>query len=64
MASCAALNCTFLDQYESYLRLPASESQSTFAFPPAPQPPSVVADSDIAGLGVNSNLSSQLVIFT
>ena len=61
MANCPALNCTFLDQYESYLQLQASGGQGTSAFPP---PPSIVADSDIAGLGVNPHYPSQLVYFT
>ena len=58
MASCRALNCTFLDQFETYL-IEYNDDYDSFwpngsmsASPTPPSPPNIVADPDIAGLGV------------
>lgn len=57
MASCPALNCTFLDQYKNYfIQLDNYDvwlwNGSSLSPPPLPLPPIIVADPDIAGLGV------------
>ena len=57
MASCPNLSCTFLDQFQTYSIQHNNHDQfwpngSVFSPPPPPLPPTVVVDSDIAGLGV------------
>ena len=47
MASCPALNCTFLDQYENLY-----DGSQNLDYEYVPSPPIIVADPDIAGLGV------------
>ena len=49
MFDCPALNCSFLDQYSQGIQ-DWSEGY-TYDFPQS-QPPPIVADADIAGLGV------------
>ena len=61
MASCPDLDCTFLDQFQSYsiqnnddtLFLP---NGSMATLPTPPSPPSILADADIAGLGVFASI--------
>lgn len=56
MAKCAALDCSFLNQYENYLLQHRNYSHSGDTWnttsPAFPPPPPVLADPDIAGLGV------------
>ena len=47
MSKCAASSCDFLDQYQDYINDIDTPASSQF-----PQPPPLVADPDIAGLGV------------
>ncbi len=46
MLDCPALNCSFLDQYFQFF------SSNEFLGLDSPQPPPIIADADIAGLGV------------
>lgn len=69
MASCPAVNCTFLDQYVQYwhdmheynLYL---NNGSDWLVPELkiPEPPPIGADADIAGLGVTTIYSVRLYV--
>ena len=63
MASCSALNCTFVDQFQTYLiqlneydvswwKESNGSNGSSYSPPEPPSPPIIIADPDIAGLGV------------
>ncbi len=61
MAKCAASNCAFLDQYQNYLlQIDKPPWTTPLAFP---QPPPIVADPDIAGLGVFPHHSSLVMAY-
>ena len=60
MATCPAINCTYLDQYKQYLQemnywySVLDNFTSSSPEPEPPPPPALVADADIAGLGVTT----------
>ena len=70
MAKCAASDCAFLDQYQNflvqYLLQYKYDVNSTNLGPPptSPRPPPIVADPDIAGLGVFTDLAPLLMYTT
>ena len=66
MASCPNINCTYLDQFNKYtqaLDLNQYEIPYLNLYPDFPQPPLIVADADIAGLGVTTVYPARLYFY-